>query len=222
MGKVRAAFFDAAGVLYHRDASTEERVARLLAERGYATTLGDDAARRRGQLRESATLGQITADDCWSGVLVLHGVVDESERRSLVEKITGLADEIVPDAAARPVLGELRRRGLLVGVITDTMYGLARKRRWLERAGVAELVSVVACSTELGVRKPDPAIYGYALERAGLTAAESAFVGHAATELAGARAVGMRSVAVHPDPGADADVTVGSLRELLDLSLFQP
>ena len=103
---------------------------------------------------------------------------------------------------ARETVQALKQRGFVLSIITDTIYPLARKMRWLEKIGVAEFVDHVACSTELGVHKPDPAIYLGAVRQAGLTVDESAFVGHATDELAGARRVGMKTVAVFY--GADA------------------
>jgi FMN phosphatase YigB (HAD superfamily) len=103
-------------------------------------------------------------------------------------------------------------------VITDTMYPLERKMRWLARIGVADLIDVVSCSTALGVKKPDAAIYKDALTRARVAAPDAVFVGHSAEEIAGARAVGMRTVAVHGDRDARADESVGTLDGVLELS----
>jgi len=65
----------------------------------------------------------------------------------------------------------------------------------------------VACSTVLGVHKPDPAMYLDALQQARLAPSEAAFVGHLAVELEGARKAGMTTVAVNYDPDAKADIT---------------
>ena len=68
--------------------------------------------------------------------------------------------------------------------------------------------------------KPDTAIYRRAMEQAHLTPGESAFVGHAADELDGARRAGMVTVAVHYDPDAEADYYAESLVALLDIPVF--
>ena len=47
----------------------------------------------------------------------------------------------------------------------------------MRRDGIDGYFEVWAVSEELGVEKPDPAIFRIALERAGATAAESVYVG---------------------------------------------
>ena len=115
----------------------------------------------------------------------------------------------------------LRRRGYLLGIVTDTMYPVEWKMRRLSKAGVAEFIDVVACSTVLGVHKPDPAMYLNALQQAQLTPGESAFVGHDATEITGARQAGIVTVAVNDEPGVHADHACHTMSELLDLPIFR-
>jgi putative hydrolase of the HAD superfamily len=87
--------------------------------------------------------------------------------------------------------------------------------------GVAEFIDVVACSTNLGVHKPDPTIYLNAVRDAHLTPVESCFVGHDARELEGARQVGMATVAVRYDRHARADYYAETLLDLLNVPIFQ-
>jgi putative hydrolase of the HAD superfamily len=108
----------------------------------------------------------------------------------------------------------------VLGIVTDTIYPLERKMRWLEQVGVAEFIDVVSCSTVVGAHKPDPAIYLDAMQQAGLTPDESAFVGHAADELEGARRAGLATVAVLYESGARADHYAKSLVDLLNIPIF--
>ena len=84
----------------------------------------------------------------------------------------------------------MKQKGIRLGIITDTMYPVEWKMRRLEKAGVAEFIEIVACSTSIGAHKPDPAVYAYALDQANLSQGESAFVGHLGIELEGAKKVG--------------------------------
>ncbi|HYE15235.1 MAG TPA: HAD family hydrolase [Pyrinomonadaceae bacterium] len=101
------------------------------------------------------------------------------------------------DPEAAGVIAELKRRGLLVGVISNTEDGRAADS--LEAAGLLEEFDVVIDSRLVGVRKPDPAIFRLALERLGVGPAEAAFVGDSyAHDALAARAAGMRAVLLDP------------------------
>ncbi len=115
----------------------------------------------------------------------------------------------------------LKQRGFILGIVTDTMYPVEWKMSWLTKAGVAEFIDVIACSTVLGAHKPNPEIYLDALRQTGLQPSESAFVGHDAGELEGARRAGMTTVAVNHDPNAKADHYAKSLLDLLNVPMFQ-
>ena len=56
----------------------------------------------------------------------------------------------------------------------------------------------VVISGEVGLRKPEPAIYRLALERLGVAAPEAVFVDDAEPNVLGARMLGMRGV-LHTD-----------------------
>ena len=73
-----------------------------------------------------------------------------------------------------------------------------------------QLFDVLVISGELGVRKPDQAIYDIALERMGLEASELVFVDDLPGNLKPARAMGIATVA-HRDPAS----TIAELEELL-------
>ena len=60
----------------------------------------------------------------------------------------------------------------------------------------------VVDSHEVGVRKPNPAIYQLALARLGADAARTAFLDDVPTNIAAADAVGIRGVLVEEDPTA--------------------
>ena len=142
------------------------------------------------------------------------------DRKELLAKIDTYSDQVRAIPGGREALAGLKQRGFLLGVVTDTIYPIGRKMRWLNQVGVAEFIDVVACSTVVGAHKPDPAIYLDALRQAHLGPDESAFVGHAADELEGAHRAGLATVAVLYEPGASADYYAESLVDLLDVPIF--
>jgi putative hydrolase of the HAD superfamily len=118
-----------------------------------------------------------------------------------------------PDAA--PALRALRARGMRLVVVSNWDVSL---RDALAEAGLAQLLHGAISSAELGVAKPDPAIFRHALTLAGVPAANALHVGDTPElDVAGARAAGievlllLRSGAA-PPAGMRA---IRSLRELV-------
>jgi HAD superfamily hydrolase (TIGR01549 family) len=82
------------------------------------------------------------------------------------------AARLFPGAVeALTALGEV----YAIGLITEGDG--ANQRAQLERLGIADRFDHVVISHEAGIHKPDTALYGYALDRAGLSPAEAVMVG---------------------------------------------
>jgi len=110
------------------------------------------------------------------------------------------ADRPMQDAVAA-----FRAAGIRTGLLSNS-WG----RDTYDRARLSELFDVLVISGELGVRKPEPAIYVLAAERMALAPEELVFVDDLPGNLKPARALGMATV-VH----RDAASTVAELEELL-------
>ena len=218
---IKGIFFDAAGVLYNRPVSTRAYALGLFEQKGSVTELSAEDRARQEALRSQANRGQLSPDEYWDQFLLMHGVASPEERRVLVGKINDYSDNVLPIPGSREALLGLKQRGFVLGIVTDTMYPLEWKMRWLNTVGVAEFIDVITCSTVLGAHKPDPAMYLNAVQQAGLTPSESAFVGHDAEELEGAHKAGIATVAVNYEPGAIADYYARSLVGLLDVPIFK-
>jgi putative hydrolase of the HAD superfamily len=98
---------------------------------------------------------------------------------------------------AREALEELRTRGFQLGLISNatatTAFAIGPMR-------IRDFLDVLVFSYEVGIVKPDPAIFLKALERAGCTAEHSLFVADGANgELDGASALGFGVICLdHP------------------------
>jgi putative hydrolase of the HAD superfamily len=115
----------------------------------------------------------------------------------------------VPDVLAR-----LRAGGARLAVVSNWDVSL---HDVLERTGLRPLVDAVVISAELGVAKPDPAIFRAALQRLGATADGAVHVGDSLDhDVAGARAAGLEAVLVARN-GAVAPEGVRAVRSLADL-----
>ncbi|GIU97739.1 MAG: hypothetical protein KatS3mg013_1542 [Actinomycetota bacterium] len=110
------------------------------------------------------------------------------------------ARRFAPRPGAIEVLRELRSRRRPVGLIS--MCAPDAPALW-RATPLAPLVDVAVFSCEVGLRKPDPAIYRLACERMGVRPADCLYCGDGAYgELRGAVEVGMTAVLVR-DPGLD-------------------
>jgi HAD superfamily hydrolase (TIGR01509 family) len=123
---------------------------------------------------------------------------------------------LVPMDGALPVVHELGERGLELGLISNCSGDVVELWEESPFGGVFDADAVVL-SADVGICKPDERIYRIALERLGVEAEESVFVGDGHSgELAGAEAVGMRAIQIgsyHPWHGE----RIADLRELLEL-----
>jgi putative hydrolase of the HAD superfamily len=95
--------------------------------------------------------------------------------------------------SAHALLETLRDRKLRLAVVANTWPEPARLvRRELEELGVAQRVDRIVLSGEVGIRKPDPAIFERALAALGIDPLEALFVGdRRRDDVAGAAALGM-------------------------------
>jgi putative hydrolase of the HAD superfamily len=91
-------------------------------------------------------------------------------------------------------LAGLRAAGARLAVVSNWDISL---HDVLERTELRALVDTVVISAELGVGKPDPAIFRAALDRLGATAADAMHVGDSVEhDVEGARAAGLRAILV--------------------------
>jgi putative hydrolase of the HAD superfamily len=102
------------------------------------------------------------------------------------------------DDGALKALAALREAGYTLAVVSNTMRTPgATLRKLLDRFGLLRFFAHTVFSDELGVRKPDPAIFLGALEAIGGAPARAIHVGDdGVLDVGGARAAGMRVIQV--------------------------
>jgi epoxide hydrolase-like predicted phosphatase len=149
---------------------------------------------------ETGTLGEPEFE---RQVAVLLGVAAPR----LIERLFGAME---PDEAMLAAVAGARRGGIHTGLVSNSWgsgTGYARQR-------FTELFDAVVISGEVGLRKPDPAIYTLAAQRLGVAAERIAFVDDIGGNLKPARALGMTTV-LH----RDAATTIRELERLFGLPL---
>lgn len=124
-----------------------------------------------------------------------------------------------------PQIGEtlerLRSAGVVLGIVCDAGFtGGAILRDFLASKGLLDHFSGWGFSDEVGAYKPDPRIFEAALTMLDASPTDAAHIGDLRrTDIAGARAIGMRSVryrglADDPASGPEADLVIDDHREL--------
>jgi putative hydrolase of the HAD superfamily len=129
-----------------------------------------------------------------------------------------LAEHVIPEPGAREALVQLGTSRRLA-VVTN---GGAAQRTKLARLGLADVVHEVFVSSEVGIAKPEVAIFERALAWTGCSAAEVLFVGdHPWIDLAPAAALGMatawRERDAWPRELAPPTWRIGAVAELLEV-----
>ncbi len=211
--------FDAGDVLYHRP----RRGARLkpfLAKIELPKTPPDP--QRLADLKRQAHAGEITKMAYQDATLELYGVSDPAMRLEGRRVLDDEQRDIIFFEGVPETLHRLKAAGIRLGVVTNTFDATSDKLEWFRRVGINSLWDSFATSCELKVCKPDPRIYLAALNPLGISPEQAAFVGHAAAELKGAKALGMTTIAFNRDNDAvTADYVISKFPELLELAGIQ-
>lgn len=130
---------------------------------------------------------------------------------------------------ALEVLKDFREKGLKIGLVSNTIFPAEYHLKELKRFGLYPHLDAHQFSSEVGVRKPHPDIFGKTLRELNVEASQAVFVGDRLVEdVGGAQKVGMQGILRHHqnrDYSAPItpDAQIHQLSELPDavLSLFE-
>jgi putative hydrolase of the HAD superfamily len=136
-------------------------------------------------------------------------VTDEELTRFLEAEHAAWDPARQPAAHTPALLESLRERGLKLGLVSNAFDPGWLLHRDLEQMGLAERLDFAVFSSEVGKRKPHPAIFERALEALGVEAADAVFVGDRLYEdVRGAGDLGMTTIQAlwfradeHPEGG---------------------
>ena len=215
---IQGLLFDANGVLYRRPRGYE-RLERFLAAHGVRALPRERVKELVAAEREAAQTGRIAIAEYYAAKLRAHGLEDPEAIAAGVRFMIDDCHDVDLFPNAVETFDALRSAGVGLAIVTDSVHPVQKKLGWLAAKGLSPAVfSAAVSSAEVGVRKPDPAIYLAALERMGVGVGDAAFVGHATDELEGAAGVGLKTIAFRPDdPEVEADAHIEDLSELLEM-----
>lgn len=222
----RAVFFDLDDTLCDYAGARRERLRHAFLQTGDPRLAGLPVAAMNELISRSIALHPHGVDH-FPELLTAEGVGDqEAHARAMTwyrtHRFHGLA--LFPDAVRVVAATRCDDRGRCrpVGVITNGPADVQRAK--LNLLGVEGIVDFTLVSGEFGVGKPDPAIFGEALRRAGVPPADSLMVGDTLEyDVAGAGASGVRSAWLHAGDGRRGpgqpvpDATITELADVLTL-----
>lgn len=215
-------FFDVGGTLVEQ--SVDAAAATLTALEAVAGPAGAAARRALAAMAHTYASGVYAPSSLegeaafWqavagAGLSCLPGGATASRVVALAATLGDYAGWYRPVAGMPEILADLRRVGRRVGIISNWPPSLAD---FLQRTGFGSF-PVLACSGPLRSAKPDPGIFRWALERAGVGAGECLYVGNdREVDYLPAAALGMRTILWDPEGswvGRDLR-RAGSAREL--------
>jgi putative hydrolase of the HAD superfamily len=151
------------------------------------------------------------------------GLNHQGERAILAELRAGLVRQLVPDDAVTGALRRARAAGWVPFVVTNGT--VQQQERKLRHTGLDREVAGWVISEGAGVRKPDPAIFRLAGQKAGQALDGAVMIGDSAeADVGGARGSGLSSVWLHrgrpwPEAAFAPDHVADSFPHAIDIVL---
>jgi putative hydrolase of the HAD superfamily len=134
----------------------------------------------------AAELGRITSQRCIDICVERVGVSPALVREMIVEAWASNPDEVLAD-----FVKELRARGVIVAALTNNT---SRERELLARPELARLFDIAISSADVGLRKPDRAVFRHAEARLNARPDGLIFVDDVETNVVAARTFGWHAV----------------------------
>jgi putative hydrolase of the HAD superfamily len=160
-------------------------------ERGFNAVLPEY---RPGDVQPVPTIGRVIGEAfMWLGWPA--GANDVEACARLFFDAGSLDQQVYDDA--RAILASLKYRGYRVGVVTNAIFPAAYFQKKINELSLTGHIDAFVSSADVGLGKPHPAPYQRALSILGAQPHEALFVGDTPeTDIAGARAAGMRAVLI--------------------------
>src|SRR5947207_12316236 len=216
MQDARWLFFDLGNTLISEERSWERRIQRL------ASSL-ERYGRRRGIEEVRAALREASEEFALRLITrAIEKLIDDLEYRKLILTEARYDKELEsPYEGAEETLRKLSSR-YRIGVIANQPAGTEER---LVKWGLMPLISICLSSTEVGLEKPNPAIFQLALSQSGCEPEQAVMIGDRLdNDIRPARLLGWKTIRIaqgfaefqSPRDGVDeADLTLANLKGLV-------
>lgn len=147
-----------------------------------------------------------------------HALTDEQTRELAWKWYEPLSRQATVEAGTRELLLRLAGQGLKIGLVSNTFVPSSVLDRHLHMVNLLDVLPVRIYSCDVRYRKPHPGIFRIALDRTGLQAGETLFVGDSPhADIVGSNRAGLISVLKDPEgkhPSAKARHRIHRVAEL--------
>jgi HAD superfamily hydrolase (TIGR01549 family) len=130
-----------------------------------------------------------------------------------------LVELSIPFSGVKPLLSRIKNK-VKVGLITNAYNG-AEQRERIRYSGLESFFDVITIAGEIGVYKPDPSLFLYALNCVDIAPGKALYIGDSvAYDVVGAKTAGMGTVLFSRQPQSNndiADYTVQNMEKLKGL-----
>jgi putative hydrolase of the HAD superfamily len=153
--------------------------------------------------------------------MILHGAGIEISRDTALQLLTKIRQhkwEFKAYDDSLPVLKDLKKRGLILGLISNVVQDMESTYSEL---GLQQYLDIKVTSSEVGCDKPRPEIFMAALEKAKVKPEESIFVGDQYyLDIVGARGVGIKAVLIDRNDYSPDITDCPRIRSLIEITQY--
>lgn len=146
------------------------------------------------ETEEARATGHLTIEEAIEGCMRAHGIYTPQRLSRITKKRIAIQSDCFTHLHPQifPMLNGLKAQGLKIGLITNCF---SEEAKLIRESALFPFFDAPCLSYEIGVRKPDPAIYHRCTELLGIPAENCLYVGDGGSyELETADALGMLAV----------------------------
>lgn len=202
---IKAVLFDFDETLQDRTAAFEKYMDTFIAD--FCPDISnDEIEKRKEEMRVTGNGGYVNREEWYANLIKNWKWKNAPSSTVLAEHYdTKFGDHNVIFPNSEQLLKELRSRGYITGVITNGPSILQNHK--MDTSGLRPYCDIVVVSGDVGVHKPDPALFAYTAEKLGLLPEECIYVGdHPINDIQGATQAGMKAIRMNYGWFRDCDL----------------
>ena len=143
--------------------------------------------------------------------LIRHGINWDNHFINLYRK--KLIELCIPFAGVEKLLSGIQKK-VKTGLITNAYDGDEQRDR-IRNSGLEPYFDAIIIAGDIGIYKPDPSIFLYALNRINVSPQQALYIGDSVShDIAGAKSAGMKTVLFSRYSNRDTDITDYCVQEI--------